>query len=248
MEYFGSNDKSSLQIAKEEITDPKFWRKVIYEFFGTFLLVFAGLLSVICSQNTSDDAQGKQIDSLVSPALTFGGVLAILVALIGPVSGCYLNPAVTISMLLIRRCSIVQLLFYLPAQLTGFVHFTLNPNQDRLFVKKENGEKWAFRHFEMFECFHKKNLNLFNCSQKIVFSMKYREFFCCKKHLLSINRINCGIWSSLLDWTRWLGWANKSGGNETGSRCQLGQRLGYRVCCNVFPDSSCDGSLKTRAR
>ncbi|XP_063729796.1 aquaporin-5-like, partial [Symsagittifera roscoffensis] len=49
------------------------------------------------------------------------GVLAILVALIGPVSGCYLNPAVTISMLLIRRCSIVQLLFYLPAQLTGSI-------------------------------------------------------------------------------------------------------------------------------
>lgn len=67
-------------------------RKYAAEFLGTFTLVFVGT-SVATLQGF---LPGYGDNGWLGISLAFGGTLAVLVCVIGPVSGCHLNPAVTI--------------------------------------------------------------------------------------------------------------------------------------------------------
>jgi aquaporin Z len=51
--------------------------------------------------------------------LTFGLVLTGLVAVIGPISGCHVNPAVTLGAFLARRINVIDLVGYWVSQLIG---------------------------------------------------------------------------------------------------------------------------------
>lgn len=87
-------------------------RKLLAEFIGTFVLVFFGVGSAVFASD--------QIGA-VGVALTFGLALLLLVYAIGPISGCHVNPAVTVGVLLNKGIDAVTAAGYLAAQIGGAV-------------------------------------------------------------------------------------------------------------------------------
>jgi aquaporin Z len=87
-------------------------RKLVAELVGTFCLVFFGVGSAVF---------GIDVLGPVGVALSFGLVLVALAYAIGPVSGCHVNPAVTLGVLVARRIGPVEAGGYVVAQVAGGV-------------------------------------------------------------------------------------------------------------------------------
>jgi aquaporin Z len=87
-------------------------KKLAAEAVGTFVLVFFAVGSAVFGI-TAIGAAGV--------ALAFGLVLLALAYAIGPVSGCHVNPAVTLGVLLARRISPPEAGGYVVAQLAGAI-------------------------------------------------------------------------------------------------------------------------------
>ncbi|WP_326664149.1 MIP family channel protein [Streptomyces sp. NBC_00385] len=85
-------------------------RTVVSEFLGTLLLVFFGVGSAVL---------GAEYIGTVGIALSFGFVLLALAYALGPISGCHLNPAVTLGMLTARRIDVRTAVTYWIVQLLG---------------------------------------------------------------------------------------------------------------------------------
>ena len=98
-------------------------KTVSAEMLGTFFLVFFGITAFA----SSDDA--------FAGALTLGLTLMVLMHVFGPISGCHLNPAVTIGNMMSKKTSQDDAICYMAAQVVGatlgFVLFKfLNPGTD----------------------------------------------------------------------------------------------------------------------
>jgi aquaporin Z len=93
-------------------------RRYVAELIGTGLLVFfgAGMATVSFGFNASG---GSIAAGILLTGLTFGLVLVGLVALIGPITGCHVNPAVSLGAYLARRMSLVDMVGYWIAQMIG---------------------------------------------------------------------------------------------------------------------------------
>lgn len=91
---------------------PKIFQNFTAEFIGTFVLVFIGCGSAIIA--------GSFIGNL-GVALAFGFSLLVMAYAIGSISGCHINPAVSLSFLLTRQMSISSFFTYVAAQLLGAV-------------------------------------------------------------------------------------------------------------------------------
>src|SRR5580698_942262 len=87
-------------------------RKGVAEFAGTTILVFFAVGSAVFG-----------IDKIgpVGVALAFGLTLLALAYAIGPVSGCHVNPAVTMGALASGRISIMDATGYWVAQFVGAI-------------------------------------------------------------------------------------------------------------------------------
>ncbi len=85
------------------------------ELLGTGLLVAVVVGSGIMATNMSPD---KGIDLLINTISTVFA-LALLIYLLGPISGAHFNPAVSVSEFLQKRLSGRDLLGYIPAQFLG---------------------------------------------------------------------------------------------------------------------------------
>src|SRR6202041_667560 len=87
-------------------------RKYLAEFLGTFVLVFGGVGSAVLA--------GSHI-GFVGVAFAFGLALLAMVYTIGPISGCHINPAVTLGVLLAKRIGAKDALMYVVAQIFGAI-------------------------------------------------------------------------------------------------------------------------------
>lgn len=87
--------------------------KLLAEAIGTFALVFAG-----CGAIVIDSLSGGRITP-VGIALTFGLVIAVMIAALGPISGAQFNPAVTLALASQRYFPQSLVGVYLVAQTAG---------------------------------------------------------------------------------------------------------------------------------
>ena len=91
-------------------------RCYIAEFLGTFALVFIGTAVAVLSGMENMGFHGAR---WLEISFAFGFTLVVLVYVIGPVSGCHLNPAVSIPMALSGRLKWTLAPGYIIAQLIG---------------------------------------------------------------------------------------------------------------------------------
>ncbi|HZU30803.1 MAG TPA: MIP family channel protein [Candidatus Angelobacter sp.] len=86
--------------------------KYAAELVGTFVLVFAGLGTAVIA--------GGQVHN-VGVAMAFGLSLLAMAYTLGPISGCHINPAVTLGMVVARRMGMKEAVGYWIAQCVGAI-------------------------------------------------------------------------------------------------------------------------------
>jgi aquaporin Z len=89
-------------------------RKVAAEFIGTFWLVFGG-----CGAAVLDAAFPSLGIGFVGVALAFGLTVLTMAFAIGHISGCHLNPAVSVGLLVGKRFPASDFIPYVAAQVAG---------------------------------------------------------------------------------------------------------------------------------
>jgi len=95
-------------------------RSLIAEFLGTALLVIFAVGTATLSFGFKVVGASPSA-GVVTTALAFGLVLLVLVYTIGPISGCHVNPAVTIGFLVAKRISLQDAFGYWVAQFVGAI-------------------------------------------------------------------------------------------------------------------------------
>jgi aquaporin Z len=93
-------------------------RKLFVEFLGTASLVFfaVGVATLMFGFGVGRSSLAAAV---VATALAFGLTLLALVYVLGPVSGCHINPAVTVGALVAGRVSLAEAAGYWLAQFLG---------------------------------------------------------------------------------------------------------------------------------
>jgi aquaporin Z len=87
-------------------------KKYLAELIGTFALVLFGCGSAVIA--------GDKIGYL-GISFAFGLAVLIMVYAIGGISGCHINPAVTVAMLVARKIKVKEAIFYVIAQCIGAI-------------------------------------------------------------------------------------------------------------------------------
>ncbi|MBR6133793.1 MAG: MIP family channel protein [Bacilli bacterium] len=95
-------------------------RKMISELVGTMLLVLFGCGTAIAVNAYVNSIFNTSFTfTILIIALAFGLILMALINTIGRVSGCHVNPAVTIAMLIDRRIDLFDSIIYICSQIVG---------------------------------------------------------------------------------------------------------------------------------
>lgn len=93
-------------------------RKLVAEALGTGLLVF--IAGGVATLTFGYALAGESVAAgVLTTALAFGLVLLVLAYALGPISGCHINPAVTMGFLLAGRVSLAEAGAYVAAQVLG---------------------------------------------------------------------------------------------------------------------------------
>lgn len=87
-------------------------KKFFAELLGTFVLVFIGVGSAVIA--------GGDI-GVLGISFAFGIAVMTMVYAIGPISGCHINPAITISMLVAGKINVKDSINYIVAQTIGAI-------------------------------------------------------------------------------------------------------------------------------
>jgi aquaporin Z len=90
------------------------WKRAFAEFIGTFWLVFGGCGSAVLAAAFPNLGIG-----FAGVALAFGLTVLTMAFAIGHVSGCHLNPAVSLGLLVAKRFPLRELPSYVAAQVLG---------------------------------------------------------------------------------------------------------------------------------
>jgi len=91
-------------------------KRAIAELIGTFWLVFGGCGSAVLAAAFPNVGIG-----LLGVALAFGLTVLTMAYAIGHVSGCHLNPAVSVGLVVAKRFPAGELLAYVVAQVVGAI-------------------------------------------------------------------------------------------------------------------------------
>ncbi len=89
-------------------------KKSAAEFIGTFWLVFGGCGSAVLAAGIPDLGIGY-----AGVSLAFGLTVLTMAFAIGHISGCHLNPAVSLGLAISGRFKFSELPFYVIAQVLG---------------------------------------------------------------------------------------------------------------------------------
>ncbi|MGI6009692.1 MAG: MIP/aquaporin family protein [Methanomethylophilus sp.] len=90
-------------------------RKYMAELVGTFVLVVAGVGTAVMTA-----AYGTFVN-VVATALAFGLSVVVMSVTVGQISGCHLNPAVSLGMALDKRITWTEFVFYFIFQVIGAI-------------------------------------------------------------------------------------------------------------------------------
>ncbi len=88
-------------------------RKFIAEFIGTMVLVFVGCGAAVVTEGIEGTL------GILGISFAFGLALMAMIYAIGNVSGCHINPAVSLAMLIDGRIWVGEFFMYLVAQILG---------------------------------------------------------------------------------------------------------------------------------
>ncbi|XP_029155814.1 aquaporin AQPAn.G-like isoform X2 [Nylanderia fulva] len=101
-------------VGLEEVTKLDFLVMLFAEILGTFLLVLLGCASCITwSLDTPP--------TVLHIAFTFGLAVASLAQVLGPISGCHVNPAVSLGLMVSGNCSLLKTISYVVCQCCGAI-------------------------------------------------------------------------------------------------------------------------------
>ncbi|WP_109483247.1 aquaporin Z [Paraburkholderia sp. C35] len=95
-------------------------KRLAAELFGTFWLVLGGCGSAVLAANFAGPVHGLGI-GFVGVSLAFGLTVLTMAYAIGHISGCHLNPAVTVGLTVAGRFPARDVLPYVVAQVLGAV-------------------------------------------------------------------------------------------------------------------------------
>lgn len=93
-------------------------KKYLAEFGGTFVLVFFGCGTAMFMSRA---LSGATMFAVAAIALAFGLAIVAMAYSIEKISGCHVNPAVSVAMLLSGKMSVKDFLFYVLAQFLGAI-------------------------------------------------------------------------------------------------------------------------------
>ena len=93
-------------------------RKPIAEFIGTFTLVFFGCGAAVIA---GPGIAGPNTVGVLGIAFAFGLAIVAMAYAIGPVSGCHVNPAVSLGALIAGRMTAGDFISYVIAQVAGAI-------------------------------------------------------------------------------------------------------------------------------
>ena len=91
-------------------------RELVAEGLGTLLLLATVVGSGVMAENLAD---GNDAIALLGNTLATGAILAVLITMLGPLSGAHFNPAVTVAFLVRRDIGGKQAVQYILAQVIG---------------------------------------------------------------------------------------------------------------------------------
>lgn len=89
-------------------------KKYFSELIGTFVLVFMGCGSAVFLGCSPDGGH-------LAVALAFGLSIVAMAYVIGGISGCHINPAVSLAMLLRKKLDVIDFVGYVGAQIIGAI-------------------------------------------------------------------------------------------------------------------------------
>jgi aquaporin Z len=95
-------------------------KRLIAEMFGTFWLVLGGCGSAVLAANFAGPVHGLGI-GFVGVSLAFGLTVLTMAYAIGHISGCHLNPAVSVGLAVAGRFPARDLVPYIVAQVIGAI-------------------------------------------------------------------------------------------------------------------------------
>lgn len=94
----------------------------IAELIGTMVLVLGGCGTAVLATGgfpiTKDGSAGLSV-GILGVAIAFGLSLLVMAYAIGPISGCHINPAVTLGMIIAKKTRASMIIIYWPAQIVG---------------------------------------------------------------------------------------------------------------------------------
>lgn len=93
-------------------------KKYLAEFIGTLSLVLFGCGAAVIA---GGDVAGTSGLGLLGISFAFGLAVVVMAYAIGPISGCHINPAISIAMLAAGKLSVKDTVSYVVAQVLGAV-------------------------------------------------------------------------------------------------------------------------------